>query len=96
MQKHLANPVLFPAKADTPLRSWSLALKSWREAYQLRKAERKCAEVLAGLTPEILYDIGEIDCKARAVPRTLLDAHPHRFVIDAMMGCNRSKPAAKL
>ena len=91
MQKHLANPILFPPAADTPLRSWSLALKSWREAYRLRKAERKRAEILSGLTPEILYDIGQIDYTIRTAPRTLLDIHPHRFLIDAMMGCNPSK-----
>jgi hypothetical protein len=65
MHKHLANLTIFQPKTDVPVGSWHLALNHWKEARQLRKTESARAEIVSQLTPQILDDIGETDCRRR-------------------------------
>ena len=65
MQKHLANLTILQPKTDGPVGSWHLALNHWKEARQLRKTESARAEIVSQLTPQILDDIGETDCRRR-------------------------------
>ena len=65
MQKHLANLTMLQPKTDGPVGSWHLALTHWKGARQLRKIESARAEIVSQLTPRILDDIGETDCRRR-------------------------------
>jgi hypothetical protein len=90
MQKHLANLTVFQSKTDHPIKAWYLTLRSWREAQRLRKVERKRAEIISELSPQILYDIGEIDCRPPSSRLPIWDNNPYRLLIDAMMNRNPS------
>jgi hypothetical protein len=91
MHKHMANLTTFHPKTNSPSRSWYSALRTWREARQLHKAERKRAEIVSELTPQILYDIGEIDCRPLRSTSPIWDDNPYRLLIEAMMSRNPSE-----
>jgi hypothetical protein len=65
MQKHLANLTILQPQTDGPVGSWHLALNHWKEARQLRKIESARAEIVSQLTPRIIDDIGQTDCRRR-------------------------------
>ena len=65
MQKHLANLTILQPKTEGAAGSWHSALNHWKEARQLRKIESARADVVSQLTPLILDDIGETDCRRR-------------------------------
>ena len=71
MHKHLTNLTTFHARTSSPVGSWYSGLKSWDE-------------IVAQLTPQILYDIGEIDCMPRHSKSDVWDSNPYRLLIDAM------------
>ena len=91
MHKHLANLTIFHPKTDSPSSSWYSAFRTWREARQLHKAERKRAEILSELTPQILYDIGEIDCRPLRPTLPIWDNNPYRLLIEAVISRNPSE-----
>jgi hypothetical protein len=72
MHKHLTNLTAFEAKTSNPVGSWDSALKSWDE-------------IVSQLTPQILYDIGEIDCRPRHAKSDVWDCNPYRLLIDAII-----------
>ena len=65
VHKHLTNLTIFQPKTDGPVGSWHLALNHWKVARRLRKTESARAEIVSQLTPQILDDIGETDCRQR-------------------------------
>jgi hypothetical protein len=65
MQKHLANLTILQSKADSSVASWHLALNHWKEARQLRKIESARTDMVSQLSPRIVDDIGETDCRRR-------------------------------
>ena len=91
MNKHLTNLTAFHAKTSSPVGSWYSALKSWSEAHRSRREARKRDEILSQLTPQILYDIGKIDCRPRHSKSDVWDCHPYRLLMDAIMPCSPSK-----
>jgi hypothetical protein len=91
MHKHMANLTTFHPKTDGPGSSWYSALKTWREARRLHKAERERAEIVSQLTPQILYDIGEIDCRPLRSTLPIWDNDPYRLLIEAVMSRNPSE-----
>lgn len=88
MQKHLANLIAFESKTTPPGKSWSSALQRWRDAYQRRKAERKREEILSELSPAILYDIGENDCRPPHRVPAFWEHDPYRLLMEAIMSRN--------
>jgi len=91
MHKHLTNLTTFHAKTSSPVGSWYSALKSWSEAHRFRKEERKRDEIISQLTPRILYDIGESDCRPRYSKSDVWDSNPYRLLIDAIMSRSPSE-----
>jgi len=89
MNKHLANLTIFQPKTDSTIGYWRSALNRWREARQLRKAESARAEIVSQLTPQILYDIGETDCRPLRSTLPIWDNNPYRLLIEAMFDPRR-------
>ena len=80
MHRHLTYLAIFRWKIHSPFSSLSLALTSWNESRQLRKAEKKRAETLSDLTPETLCDMSQFDS------RLLRSELPYSLVVEAMFG----------
>jgi hypothetical protein len=55
------------------------------------KEERKRDEIVSRLTPWILYDIGESDCRPRRSKSDVWDSNPYRLLIDAIMSRSPSE-----
>jgi hypothetical protein len=91
MHKHPTYLTTFHADTAGPAKSWYSALKDWREVRRLRKDERKHRVILSQLTPSILYDIGESDCRLRPTGSGIWDNNPYRLLIDAMTRRNPSE-----
>ena len=72
MHKHLTNLTAFDAKTSNTVGSWDSALKCWDE-------------IVSQLPPQILYDIGEIDCRPRHSKSDVWDCNPYRLLIGAIM-----------
>lgn len=85
MHKHLTNLTTSQVKTSGPIESWHSALKNWNEARKLRKQERERAEIISHLTPHILYDIGESDCRPSRATSHIWDNNPYRLLVDVMM-----------
>ena len=83
MHKHAASLTIFRSKAHSSIWSLRLALRTWSEARELRKAERMRAENVSELTPLILYDIGEIDCRPLRSTTPMWDDNPYRLLLEA-------------
>jgi hypothetical protein len=85
MHKHPTHLIAFDAKTTGPTRSWYSVFKDWGEAARLRREERKRSEVASQLTPSVLYDIGESDCKPWPSGAGSWDHHPYRLLMDTVM-----------
>jgi len=86
MTMYHADHFRFQPITDAVVKSWRAKVQDWVAHRRKIKAQKRQEELLAGLDPQILDDIGVSDSHRRRPLPGLFAYSPHLVVIDAMRG----------
>jgi hypothetical protein len=83
MDKHPAAFSILPLTICNAIAGWFSQKHGRTGSRQLRKAIRAREEIVSELNAQILYDIGESDCRPLRSP--IWDNNAYRLLIDGIM-----------